>query len=330
MTATEQIDAVDIGPLFGTDATARNACDAALWGALRRTGSALITGFPGADKVDARARTGLEVFDLPETQLRAITTALIEPDNPNLYRAYWPCTPERLLQNDFFDVGPDVHEAAPDLPDIDVLTELTLWPDPEPRTGWSDTVRAHYNHLNEVAQAMIRSIGRSAGFGEDVIRARFDGTNSTLRFLNYRDGAANSQPGPDGVILSGGRHTDVSGLSLLWQGSPGLQAEGQDGVWRDIPKLPNAISIHVGDVMTRLTDGAVPGTPHRVLACKGPRRSVGFFLEPRLSALVTPANLPDDQTTIRDTYAWQLLTAFAKLPLWRGRIRDPEEAFADR
>ncbi len=326
MGARAQIESVDIGPLFGGDDSDRAACDAVLWAGLRRSGSVLITGFPDADKVDARARTGLEVFDLPQAQRRAMTTALCEPGNPNWYRGYWPRTPERLLQNDFFDVGPDVPEAGPDLPGIEVLTEPTPWPDPEPRPGWSATVRDHYAHLNRVAQAMIRSLGRSAGFDEAVIRARFDGSHSTLRFLSYADGAANPQPGPDGAILSAGRHTDASGLSLLWQDSPGLQAEGKDGRFRDIPKVPNAISLHVGDVMTWLTDGAVPATPHRVLSSKGARRSVGFFLEPRLSAPVTRASLSEDQTGIRDTYAWLLLSTFSRRPQWKGHIRDPETA----
>jgi isopenicillin N synthase-like dioxygenase len=328
MTGEDQIASVDIGTLFERDSVARRACDAALWAGLRRTGSVLLTGFPDADKVDERARTGLEVFDLPAAQRRAMSTATVVEGNPNWYRGYWPCTPERLLQNDFFDVGPDKPEDGPDLPGIEILTEATPWPDPEPRPGWSGTVRAHYEHLNTVGLALIRSIGRSAGFDEAVIRDRYDGRHSTLRFLHYHDGAANPQPAPDGAILSAGRHTDANGLSLLWQDSPGLQAEGQDGVFRDIPTAPNAISLHVGDVMTRFSGGLVPATPHRVLAAKGPRRSVGFFLEPRLSSPVTPADRPDSETTLRDTYAWQLLSTIAKRPQWKGRIRDPEETMA--
>ena len=328
MSTPDQIETVDIGPLFGTDTTLRTACDIALWEGLKRTGSVLIIGFPGADEVDMRARTGLEVFDLPLARRRAMTTAMIEHGHPNWYRGYWPCTPERVLQNDFYDVGPAVPDPGPELPDIDVLTEPTPWPDPEPRPGWSKTVRAHYAHLNRIAQAMILSIGRSAGFDDAVIHDRFDGTHSTLRFLNYHEGAASPQAAPDGATLSAGRHTDASGLSLLWQDSPGLQAEGQDGIWRDIPKVANAISVHVGDVMTAMTNGAVPGTPHRVLSCKGPRRSVGFFLEPRLSAPVTSANILDADISPSDTYAWQLLSTFAKRPQWKGRIRDPQETLA--
>jgi isopenicillin N synthase-like dioxygenase len=312
------VDIVDIGPLFAETGQTRDACDAALWTGLRRTGSVVITGYPQADRVDARARMGLQVFDLPDAHKRALTTRLVVPENTNWYRGFWPRTPERLLQNDFFDVGPEAPAPGPDLPGTEILTEPTPWPDPEPGPGWRDTVRAHYDHLNAVAQAMILSIGRSAGFDEATIRARFAGAHSTLRFLDYAAGAVSPVKGEDGAILSAGRHTDASGLSLLWQDRPGLQAQGQDGVFRDIPILENAISVHVGDVMTRLTGGVVPATPHRVLASDRPRRSVGFFLEPALSAAVTPADQTQDPLPVQSTYAWQLVNTFARRPHWKG------------
>ena len=253
--------------------------------------------------------------------MRPLYTRLVAPENAHYYRGFHPCTPERLLQNDMYDLGPEHPAPGPNLPGIDVFCETSPLPDPNALPGWAETMRAHYDHLNTVAQHMIRSIGRSAGFGDDMIRARFDGAHSTLRLLNYHAGAASPQPGPDGVALSAGRHTDACGLSLLWQAEPGLQAEGQDGVFRDIPVVANAISVHVGDAMTRLTDGVVPATPHRVLACDGPRQSVGFFLEPALSAAVTPASETRDPVPVEDTYGWQLINTFAARPQWTGVVR---------
>ena len=320
-----EVGRVDISALFGPPGPARDRCDKDLWEGLRDTGSVVITGYPGADEVDLRARTGLAVFDLPTEIKRDLTTRLEVPENPNWYRGYWPCTPNRTLKNDFFDVGPAEPCQGPDLPGIEILTEPTPWPDPEPKPGWTDTVRAHYDHSNGVALAMILSIGRSAGFDDDAIHARFDGANSTLRFLEYSANSGPPMKAPDGTMISGGRHTDASGLSLLWQDRPGLQAEGKDGVFRDIPIVPNAISVHVGDVMTTLTRGVVPATPHRVVAQDGPRRSVGFFLEPALSAAVTPADY-EGETRVEDTYGWLLLSTFAKRDFWRGVIRDPKAA----
>lgn len=321
-----QVASIDIGPLFGSTGSNLTGCDACIWRALRETGSFVITGFPEADQVDRRARIGLRIFDLPREEKRRLATALVEPGNPNLYRGYWPRTPQRLLQNEFFDVGPDTPEPGPDLPGMDILTEPTPWPRTDPVPGWREEVRLHYAHLNIVAQALILSIGRSAGFAPGDMLARFTGAHSTLRFLNYPAGARSPVSGPDGTALSAGRHVDESGLSLLWQDRPGLQAEAQDGTFHDIPALSDAISVHVGSVMTGLTGGAVPATPHRVLASDRPRRSVGFFLEPRLGASVTAADRAEDTVAPQDTYAWQLLRTFAHRPHWQGRIPDPDTA----
>ncbi len=316
----DTVDTIDISALFAGEGPARDACDAALWAGLKRTGAVVITGYPDADKVDDRARAGLTLFDQPDEVRAPLHSKLTSPANTHWYRGYHPCTGERLLQNDFFDMGPSEPAAGPDLPGIDVFTENTPLPDAEALPGWAEGMRAHYSHLNTVAQHMIRSIGRSAGFDEAIIRARFDGEHSTLRLLSYGAGAVSPHPADDGTQLSAGRHTDASGLSLLWQDTPGLQAEGQDGVFRDIPIRPNAISVHVGDAMTRLTGGVVPATPHRVLACDGPRRSVGFFLEPALSAAVTPAQETRDPVPVQDTYGWQLINTFAQRPQWQHVI----------
>ena len=319
---TEVVETIDIEALFGPESAERDACDAALWAGLRRTGAVVIAGYPDAERVDARARMGLRIFDLAVEAKARLATRLIVAGNPNAYRGFWPRRTGSLLQNEFYDVGPESPAPGPDLPGIDILTETTPWPDPEPARGWCDIVRAHYDHLNSVAQAMILSVGRSAGFDEETIRARFEGSHSTLRFLSYPEDARSPVMEADGTQVSGGRHTDASGLSLLWQAQPGLQAQGKDGRFRDIPMVPNAVSVHVGDVMTRMTRGAVPATPHRVVAGAGARQSVGFFLEPALSAAVTPADHAGP-ISVADTYGWQLLETFAGREIWRGVIDAP-------
>ncbi len=316
----DTVDRIDIAAFFAGPGPDRDACDAALWTGLKRTGAVIITGYPEAERVDARARAALKLFDQPAEIRAPLHSKLTSPKNTHWYRGYHPCTGERLLQNDFFDMGPEQPASGPDLPGIEVFEETTPLPANEALPGWADGMRAHYAHLNSVAQHLIRSIGRSAGFSEEVIRERFDGEHSTLRLLSYGAGAVSPHPADDGATLSAGRHTDASGLSLLWQDTPGLQAEGQDGVFRDIPVLPNAISVHVGDAMTRLTGGVVPATPHRVLSCEGARRSVGFFLEPASAAAVTPAHETRDPVPVQDTYGWQLINTFAQRPQWQSVI----------
>ena len=71
---TQTVDQIDIGALFGPAGAARAACDAALWAGLRRTGAVIITGYPDADQVDQRARSGLALFDAPDAVRRPLTS----------------------------------------------------------------------------------------------------------------------------------------------------------------------------------------------------------------------------------------------------------------
>ncbi|MCR9126404.1 MAG: hypothetical protein NXH82_09755 [Rhodobacteraceae bacterium] len=300
-----RVDIIDINALFARPSPERDACDAALWSGLRRTGAVCLTGYPDSGAIDTLARTGLRFFDMPEPEKRKLASWHSVPGNPNLYRGYHPHDPESDFRTDFLDIGPDAPAPGPDLPGMDLVTQPTPWPETEPVPGWREAVRRYYGLLERVGKAVMPALGRSAGFDDTALMARFDGQHSTLRFLDYP--ASGRTPG-DTPTVQAACHTDASGLSLLWQGGPGLQARAPDGTFLDVPVLDNCISLHVGTVMQTLTDGRVPATPHRVVDLGVRRQSVGFFLEPALSAAVTPLHDTAGPTPVADTYAWQLLT----------------------
>jgi len=308
---------VDISGLWSDDT---KSADAAIWEALQTTGSMVIANYPNADKIDDWARTGLSIHDLDEQSKRDLTIAIYEPKNKNVYRGYHPIQPGSYFKVNLYDVGPQNPSRGPDLPGMDYMTEPNVWPSNDTMPQWRKTVEFCYTQLNELAQKIMLSIGRSAGFDESTIMDRFAGEHSTLRFLDYPN-----QITPDDG-LSAGCHEDASGLSLLWQGEPGLQAKAPDGTFYDIPQVENCISIHVGTVMKELTNGVVPATPHQVLASDGPRRSMGFFLEPALSAPVTPAHIDVKDTSIRDTYGYLVLKTHHSREKYANTILDPEDA----
>jgi len=317
------VTSVDISALYGPACPARDACDAAIWAGLRSTGSIVVTGYPDAGEVDARARSGLAFFDLPEDAKRRVMTKLSAPENAHTYRGYHPHDPSGEFRTDFFDIGPDNPVPGPDLQGMHIITERTPWPDPEPMPGWQDAVRAYYDQMEDLAKRLMRSIGRTAGFAEAEIEARFGGQHSTLRFLDYPQ---SDRPAPaDGPAVAAICHTDASGLSLLWQAGPGLQAQGPDGAFHDVPMRADCVSVHVGTVMTTMTDGAVPATPHRVLDHGVRRQSVGFFLEPALAAPVTAADAVGRAVQPEETYGWQLLKQLAGYGDYGAEIVDPSK-----
>ena len=311
------VETVDVSGLWSASSDVRTQTDAAIWQALLSTGSMVLTNFPNAEKIDGWALAGHRFFDAPETVRQQVEIGLSRPGNKNLYRGYHPINGTHF-NNSYLDFGPDGQMEAPDLPGISVLTEASPWPD---IPGFKENIRACYQALNELAQKIMSSIGRSAGFDGNAIADRFAGEHSTLRFLDYpmSDPTQN-----DGIAAF--RHVDASGLSLLWQGQPGLQAEAPDGAFYDVPMRENCISLHVGTVMDGLTGGAVPATPHRVLASDGPRKSMGFFLEPKLSAPLTPADVPLSETSVEDTYAYLLLKTLHGRDKYKDVVPDPAAA----
>jgi hypothetical protein len=129
--------------------------------------------------------------------------------------------------------------------------------------------------------------------------------------------------------LAASKHTDVAGVSLLWQREPGLQAQSADRTWHDVPMLPNTVSVHLGTVLQLMTDGRVPATPHRVVDHGQHRQSVAFFVEPGLGTRLAPLQRHTEPDEAPDpagpgTYGWHLQERFSQMEGYRTIIPAPE------
>ena len=89
--------------------------------------------------------------------------------------------------------------------------------------------------------------------------------------------------------LGCGEHTDYGCLTLLIEDSPGvLQARNRAGEWVTLRPEPGALTVNVGDMLQRWTNGLFVSTPHRVLRPARSRVSLPFFFEPSYDAVVEP------------------------------------------
>ena len=100
--------------------------------------------------------------------------------------------------------------------------------------------------------AMAVGLGLDAGWFEPFI----DRHTSALRALHYPDLAGQRvEPGQ----LRAGAHTDYGTLTLLRQDDApgGLQLRGADGEWHDVPAVPGAFVVNVGDALAAVDERPV-------------------------------------------------------------------------
>ena len=141
--------------------------------------------------------------------------------------------------------------------------------------------------VSRVMAAMAIGLGLDAGWFEPFI----DRHTSALRALHYPDlSGQHVEPGQ----LRAGAHTDYGTLTLLRQDDApgGLQLRGADDEWHDVPAVPGAFVVNVGDALQRWTNDRWRSTLHRVVVpprdadrdCE--RHSMAFFHNANWDAVI--------------------------------------------
>ncbi|MEM9734064.1 MAG: 2-oxoglutarate and iron-dependent oxygenase domain-containing protein [Pseudomonadota bacterium] len=147
-----------------------------------------------------------------------------------------------------------------------------LWPD---LPGFRETMLAYYTAAWDLGVALHRAVALDLGLAEDHFDCAFSAPMATLRLLHYPAGEKGEDHGA-------GAHTDYGALTLLMtDGVGGLQVQARDSdAWMDVPHVPGAFVINIGDCLMRWTNDVYVSTPHRVVAPPKRRRSIAFFLDP--------------------------------------------------
>ncbi|KAK4798302.1 hypothetical protein SAY86_030628 [Trapa natans] len=85
-------------------------------------------------------------------------------------------------------------------------------------------------------------------------------------------------PQPE-LTMGTSKHTDNDFITVLLQDQiGGLQVRSDDGKWFDVPPVPGALVVNVGDLLQLITNDKFKSVEHRVVANKaGPRISVACF-----------------------------------------------------
>jgi isopenicillin N synthase-like dioxygenase len=170
-----------------------------------------------------------------------------------------------------FNIGYDLPPDDPRVIAGEPFRGVNQWPD---LPGFRDTMLAYYDAALRLGIDIHRAIAADLGLADDHFTALFNAPLAALRLLHYppATGAADE--------IGAGAHTDYGAITLLMtDGEPGLQVRPRGGDWIDVPHVPDAYVVNIGDCLMRWTNDLYVSTPDRVLPPKRRRRSVAMFVE---------------------------------------------------
>ena len=177
-----------------------------------------------------------------------------------------------------FNIGLDLPGDDPRVLAGEPFRGVNLWPE---LPGFRAVMLEYFNAVWGLGVDLLQPVARDLGLPPDHFAPSFDAPMATLRLLSYP--AASGEAGEIGA----GAHTDYGALTLLLtDGAPGLQVRPRGGDWQDVPHVPGAFIVNIGDCLMRWTNDIYVSTPHRVLPPPRPRQSVAFFLDPNPDAHV--------------------------------------------
>ena len=177
-----------------------------------------------------------------------------------------------------FNIGLELEPDDPRVLAGEPFRGPNVWPD---LPGFRATMLRYFDAVWALGVDLHAPIARDLGLPPDFFRPHFDAPLATLRLLRYPPGT-----GAQGEV-GAGAHTDYGSLTLLLtDGEPGLQVRPRGRDWMDVPHVPGAFVVNIGDCLMRWTNDIYVSTPHRVRPPRHRRRSVAFFLDPNPDAVI--------------------------------------------
>jgi isopenicillin N synthase-like dioxygenase len=324
----DSIPIVDVAPLFDTGRADGQVPERALVAAARDSGFVCVRGLPGEAVPGPAARARLlAIFALEEGRKRRLYRRKFAPQNPNVYRGWFPTQSGNLTSKEGIDIGGDLVHGSAITVAGDPLREPSPLPEETELPGWRDAVAAYYRAMERAAKVLMRSLARGLGLRPDYFDDSFGRGLSTLRLIRYppRDSAALAAVQDPAVwvefegtrrYLVGAPHTDSGFVTLLAQdGVAGLQARSRGGSWVDVPPLEGTLVVNFGQVLEQWSAGRIRATEHRVLGSGRERFSIPFFYEARADATIAPLPIdrPDLFTPFEyGNFLWQRMTSFVE------------------
>lgn len=159
------------------------------------------------------------------------------------------------------------------------------WPPDDVLPGFRPLVEEFMSRMGVLAEELMAVLAVGLGCPPDTFSQRFgERPFSLTKLISY-------PPTPPGAAGVNGHH-DAGFLTILLQhGVGGLQALNPAGEWIDVPPVPGAFVINLGEMLQSMTGNYYVATMHRVITTEA-RLSSAYFHGPDLRASLAPLELP--------------------------------------
>ena len=296
--------AFDLSAFERADPAGRRALGQEIDAICRATGFLTLTGHGVSAPVIAALWREAEAFfaEAPDVKLAARAPhpgypyGFLPPLAEALARSKGAQTPPDLKES--FNGGPEA--APPGLTDPDALAFCyapTIWP---ARPGFKAAWLAYYRAMEDLAARIMRAFAVALDLPGDYFAPFLTAPISALRALNYPALDRAPEPGQ----IRAGAHTDYGSLTILLpqEGSRGLEIFSA-GRWIEVPPVPGAFVVNIGDLMVRWTADRWVSTLHRVVVPTDGgaerRQSLAFFHQPNWDAEITPLDGSNTYAAVR-------------------------------
>ena len=290
------IPVIDIQPFSRGSPEGRREVAAAVQQACEGLGFLVVTGHGVPDAViDALYREAIAFFDLPLEEKNRIR----KPAG-TAYKGYGAMGVKTIGKHIDPTLKPSLHESFAigplDVSDDPYYTRPeagnnfmpNLWP--ERPVALRPAMTAYYREMERLSAEILRMFAEVLDLDPGYFASRIDRHTSILRTIHY---PALERPPEKGEERSGA-HSDTTAITVLKidDAPGGLQVKLPDGGWLDVPKIPGAFVINIGDIMMRWTNDRFVSTMHRVVnppegvGARARRLSIPYFCMPNYDALI--------------------------------------------
>lgn len=184
--------------------------------------------------------------------------------------AYQPGTRSHLESFDFGRPGAADANAWPELP------------------GFRKDMLGLWHAMSALGDTVLAALSVAAGLPGDALKSRCSSRElSTLRLLHYAPEPRSADRTADRDVGIAA-HTDFECMTFILQTAPGLELRDADGAWYDAPSDRGRVTVLLGDMLERFTNGKFPATGHRVRRTPQRRFSIVKFFAVNDDEIVEP------------------------------------------